>query len=278
MGNEAKLAVVLSTGGVGGIAHLGVLKRLEEAGIRIDILVGASAGALVGAYYAALGDPLGALIEDAAATTPARLIAMALHLWGFPVPSRGALEHCEHLSRRLLELDGVRFDELRGPVGALGVLAFDWRRLAGFFACTGSRGTGHLSVGHVVRGSASVPGLFPPKRLESRGGAHLLSDGGLVRSLPLEWAFAPPLSATHVLAVQLPTLRRHIDRLLPARRRVLEKQRGRILEVVPRVRWLPDALAGRRGLERVYREGYEALDDAALETLRRWRVCSSVGA
>ncbi len=271
MSHSTKLAVVLSTGGFGGIAHLGVLKRLEEEGIRIDILVGASAGALVSAYYAALGDPLETLIEDAAATTLVRLGAMALHLWGFRVPPGEALQHCEHLSRRLLALDAVRFDSLRGPVGALGVLAFDWKRLRAFFSCTGSHETGSVSVGHVVRGSASVPLVFPPKRVHLPGRTCLLSDGGLVRSLPLEWAFAPPLSATHVLAVQLPTLRRHLDHLLPVRRRLLCEKYARILEVVPRVRWLPDALCGRRGLERVYRSGYEALDVTAIETLRRWR-------
>lgn len=271
MSHATKLAVVLSTGGVGGIAHLGVLKRLEEEGIRIDILVGASAGALVSAYYAALGDPLEALIEDAAATTPTRLGAMALHLWGLPVPQGEALQHCEHLSRRLLALDGVRFDSLRGPVGALGVLAFDWKRLRAFFSCTGSHETGSVSVGHVVRGSASVPLVFPPKRVQVPGRTCLLSDGGLVRSLPLEWAFAPPLSATHALAVQLPTLRRHVDRLLPARRRLLEEKRERILEVMPGVRWFPAALGGRRGLERAYSRGYEAIGADAIEILRRWQ-------
>lgn len=271
MTNEAKLAVVLSTGGVGGIAHLGVLKRLEEEDIRIDILVGASAGGLVAGYYAALGDPLETLIEDAAGTTVARLVAMALHVWGLPVPSRDALKHCEHLSRRLEALDAVAFDALRGPVGALGLLAFDWKRLRPFFSCTGSQQTGSLSVGHVARGSASVPLLFPPKRLQVAGRTCLLSDGGLARSLPLEWAFAPPLRATHALAVQLPTLRRHVDRWLPARRRLLAEKRGRILEVVPRIHLFPDALCGRRGLERFYRCGYEAIDDALLDTLRGWQ-------
>jgi NTE family protein len=43
------VALVLGGGGLRGYAHIGVLRALEEAGIRPDIVVGTSAGALVGA-------------------------------------------------------------------------------------------------------------------------------------------------------------------------------------------------------------------------------------
>jgi predicted acylesterase/phospholipase RssA len=266
-----RLAVVLSSGGVGGIAHLGVLERLQEAGVRIDILLGSSAGALVAGYYAALGDPIPRLIEDAAETTPARLAAFALHIQGLPVPGRAARDHCRHLAERLTALDAVTFDALRGPVGALGVLAFDWARAAAFFACTGCPRTGGLSVGRVVRGSASVPVLFPPVRLQAPDGRRWLSDGGLVRSLPLEWAFEPPLSATHALGVQLPTLRRQIDRRLPARRRLLRERGERILIVSPPLKLWRHALRGRSGLESLLETGRRALDERTLATLRRWQ-------
>lgn len=272
-----RLAVVLSTGGVGGIAHLGVLSRLQEAGIRIDVLAGASAGALVAAYYAALGDPLQVLIEDAARTTLTRLVAFALHLRRLPVFGAGTLEHCRRLRARLEALDGVAFDALRGPVGGLGVLAFDWTRLAAFFACTGSIETGRLSVGRVVRGSASIPVIFPPVLVRDARRTRLLSDGGLIRSLPLEWIFAPPLSATHALAVQLPTLRRRIDALLPARRRFLRDHGDRILMVAPRLALLRHAFRGRRGLEEMFHLGREALDGDLIARLRRWQEAPPPG-
>jgi NTE family protein len=47
-----KVGLVLSGGGASGIAHIGVIKALEENGIPIDYIVGTSIGALVGAYYA----------------------------------------------------------------------------------------------------------------------------------------------------------------------------------------------------------------------------------
>src|SRR5262249_27216197 len=48
-----RLALVLSSGGPRGFAHIGVLKVLAEAGIRPDLIVGTSSGALVGVLYAA---------------------------------------------------------------------------------------------------------------------------------------------------------------------------------------------------------------------------------
>ena len=51
-GERKKVAVVLGGGGAKGVAHIGVLKVLEEAGIPIDIVAGTSMGAIVGGLYA----------------------------------------------------------------------------------------------------------------------------------------------------------------------------------------------------------------------------------
>jgi NTE family protein len=56
MGKRAKVGLALGAGGARGIAHVGVLKVLEREGIPIDIIVGTSIGALVGAAYAANPD------------------------------------------------------------------------------------------------------------------------------------------------------------------------------------------------------------------------------
>lgn len=47
-----KVGLVLSGGGARGIAHLGVIKALEEAGITFSAVSGSSAGAIIGAFYA----------------------------------------------------------------------------------------------------------------------------------------------------------------------------------------------------------------------------------
>ena len=49
---KAKIALILGGGGARGLAHIGVLKALEENGIPIDMVIGTSMGAMVGAVYA----------------------------------------------------------------------------------------------------------------------------------------------------------------------------------------------------------------------------------
>ncbi len=49
---DIKVGLVLSGGGAKGFAHIGVLKVIEEAGIRIDYIAGTSMGAIVGGLYA----------------------------------------------------------------------------------------------------------------------------------------------------------------------------------------------------------------------------------
>lgn len=50
---EVKVGLVLSGGGAKGLAHIGALKMIEEAGIQIDYIAGTSMGAIVGALYSA---------------------------------------------------------------------------------------------------------------------------------------------------------------------------------------------------------------------------------
>jgi NTE family protein len=50
---KPRVALVLGSGGPGGYAHIGVVKVLEEAGVQVDLVVGSSAGSLLGAFWAA---------------------------------------------------------------------------------------------------------------------------------------------------------------------------------------------------------------------------------
>ena len=49
---DVKVGLVLSGGGAKGLAHIGVLKAIEDAGVRIDYIAGTSMGAIVGGLYA----------------------------------------------------------------------------------------------------------------------------------------------------------------------------------------------------------------------------------
>jgi len=58
MSAQNRLGIALGSGGARGLAHAGVLAALEEGGIRPDLVVGTSMGAIVGALYAQDPDPL----------------------------------------------------------------------------------------------------------------------------------------------------------------------------------------------------------------------------
>ena len=57
-----KVALVLSSGGFRGVAHIGVLEVLEENNIQVDLIVGSSAGSFIGAFYA--DDPSAAVLKS----------------------------------------------------------------------------------------------------------------------------------------------------------------------------------------------------------------------
>lgn len=56
MAERKKIGLALGSGGVRGMAHVGVIKVLEENGIKIDYIAGSSIGAWVGAHYALYED------------------------------------------------------------------------------------------------------------------------------------------------------------------------------------------------------------------------------
>ena len=76
------LGLVLSGGGVCGVAHIGVLRALGEHGIHQDCVAGVSAGALVGALYAA-GHPVRDMLAFFQETHPLRFTHFAFAKPGF---------------------------------------------------------------------------------------------------------------------------------------------------------------------------------------------------
>src|SRR5262249_38926303 len=118
------LGVVLSAGGLRGAAHVGVLRGLIRHGIRIDVLVGASAGAVIAAYYAAVGLELDELIDDARAFRGRHLLTFGLsrHLGRLG----GALRPwCGIIPDRLVQLEAAAFDRLHHGVRGLGIVCHD---------------------------------------------------------------------------------------------------------------------------------------------------------
>lgn len=180
---DARLAIVLGGGSARGFAHIGVIKALDEANIKPHLIVGCSAGALVGAFWAAgySGREMEALAYDVSDNSVVDLIAPGTE------KRRGLV------SGRTLESfvnRGVRGRSLSGLMTPLVTVAtqFPSGQLRTF--TTGD-------VGFAVRASCSIPGIFLPA--EANGQEYL--DGGLVSPIPVQTARS--MGATQVVAVDV---------------------------------------------------------------------------
>ncbi|MFY7857560.1 MAG: patatin-like phospholipase family protein [Rubrivivax sp.] len=210
-----RVALVLSGGGARGFAHVGVLRVLEELRVPVDIVVGASMGAVVGGAYAS-GRSV-AELEAFVRSTDWRVVVsdrvdrQMLNL-------RRKEDDLEVPSR--IELS-VTSDGLRGPPAAAHNAAVEdaLARLlppeartapvsslpVRFRAAATDLLTGELvklddtPLLPSLRASMAVPGVFQPVRLDDR----LVVDGGLVRNLPVDLARA--LGAEVIIAVNAGT-------------------------------------------------------------------------
>jgi len=174
-----RLGLALGGGAARGFAHIGVIQVLEEAGLRPALVVGTSAGSLVGALYASgkSGMELGTLAQT--------MDESALTDWAFP--GRGLLRG-EALARYVREqVGGRRIEQLPLP---LGIVATD---LDSGLPALFQRG----DTGVAVRASSAVPALFQPVSI---GGREYV-DGGLVSPVPVR--FARQMGAELVLAVDI---------------------------------------------------------------------------
>jgi NTE family protein len=180
------VALVLSGGSARGFAHIGVIRALEQMGIEPDLIVGTSAGSIVGAGYAA--GMTANQLEDAARRFDKWLFMdLAFPKVGLPlIPSELGLIRGDRLQRFVDELVQQR------PIESLP------RRLA--VAATDLQ-TGkttlftHGCTGLAVRASSSVPGLFTPPSI----GGRLYVDGQVSSPLPVQAARS--LGADVVIAV-----------------------------------------------------------------------------
>lgn len=140
------LALVLSSGGARGVAHIGVLKALAALHIRPDIVVGSSAGAFVGLFYCAGMSP--EEMEREVRTTLRWSVLGRLSVINPVRGWRGVREVESFLSERVGDL---ALESLPIPLAAV---ATD---LASGRAVVFTRG----SAVWAVRASIGVPGLFP---------------------------------------------------------------------------------------------------------------------
>jgi NTE family protein len=183
-------AFVLGGGGLLGAHEVGMLRALAEAGIRPDLVVGTSIGALNGVLVAA--DPMNAAARLSKMWQGDELrLAFSETIWGRAVRlvRSGTHLHSFESLRRLLAdlLPGSEFADLELPFQCVAAGIED--AAARWF----SRGP----VVPAVMASCAVPGLLPPVEI---GGQHYF-DGGLVDSIPVGRAVALGASTVYVLQV-----------------------------------------------------------------------------
>jgi len=175
----ARIAVVLGAGAARGFAHIGVLKVMEAHKVPIDILVGTSAGSLVGSIYAAGFNAF-----------QIQKIAMNLQkdeVIDYILPDNGFIrgEKLENFVNKTV--NRLPLEKMRIP---LRVVATDIRTGEEAVFATGN-------TGWAVRASCSVPGVFKPVQI----GKKTYVDGGVVS--PVAVNAARQAGADVVIAVDI---------------------------------------------------------------------------
>ena len=229
-----RVGLVLSGGGARGLAHVGVLKVLEEHRVPIDAIAGTSMGAVIGGLYAS-------------GMTPTEIEALVSTLdWNKAFrdrPLRGDMnfrrkqDDREFLVRFPLGVKGGNFRVPRGliqgqkltqilrreTIAVAGIDDFD-RLPTRFRAIATDLETGERKVlargdlAEALRASMSAPGVFAPVELEGQ----LLVDGGLVENLPVD--IAKEMGVDVVIAVDVgfqPLGRRNLNSALAVSNQML---------------------------------------------------------
>jgi NTE family protein len=160
------IALVLGGGASRGFAHVGVIKVLEEHGIKPDIIVGTSAGSLVGALYAG-------------GYAPAALESIALgmeqsDIRDVTLPDRGFIKGevlqdfvNQYLDNRSIENLPIRYAAVATDLHSGAMMVFN-------------RG----NTGMAVRASSAIPGIFQPVPIDGKD----YVDGSLLSSVPVRVA------------------------------------------------------------------------------------------
>lgn len=196
-----KIGLVLSGGAARGLAHIGVLKALDEQGIHVDAIAGTSMGAVIGGLYAAGYTPreleklaLGLDWKQALSDSPPRV----------DVPFRRKQDDRDFLVKQKLSfrddgtlglpLGAIQGQNLSMLLESLLVHTSDTRdfdQLAiPFRAVATDISTGEkvvFSKGHLpqaIRASMSIPAVFAPVEVNGK----LLVDGGMVDNIPVDVA------------------------------------------------------------------------------------------
>lgn len=147
-----KFALVLGGGGAKGMAHIGVLEEFEKAGLKPDLIVGCSAGAIVGALYAANPD-ITALKNLVLAGKQTDVITLSIATWPYSIYDDN------HLATYLRKhIKKHNFADLHVPL-LVTATNLEFGNIAAF-------GQGDIIA--PIMASAAVPGAFAPVKIDGQ--------------------------------------------------------------------------------------------------------------
>ncbi len=192
-----KIGLALSGGGAKGLAHIGVLKVIEQAGIHVDYIVGTSMGAVVGMLYAA-GYSADSIEKIARWEKWDDLLSNKIDLPRIAIEEKAEFE--KYIAEFPVYDKSIHFpggliegQEMENELSRLATPVYhikDFNQLPRPYKCVATSAlngkvvvieTGNLA--EAVRSSMSIPSLFTPVKVDG----DLLVDGGLVRNFPVNY-------------------------------------------------------------------------------------------
>jgi len=161
---KKKIGIVLSGGGIRGIAHLGILKAFMNMGIQFSHISGTSAGSIAGSFYAAGIDPEEGLN-----------IFIRTKLLRFIRPAIGSLGLINIENTREILKEYFPHDKIEDLKIPLTICATNF-----------SEGNPvYFTKGPLIRSilaSSCIPGIFKPIMIDN----HMYVDGGILNNFPVE--------------------------------------------------------------------------------------------
>jgi NTE family protein len=208
-----RIGVVLSGGGAKGMAHIGILKALEEAGITPDFITGTSMGSIMGGLYS-IGYTADELKQIASTADWDQLLSNKLKL------DEVAYEEKDYYGRYITDLNisGSKFELPKGLIEGqklsmtLSTLTRNVMDINDFkdfpipFACIAAdieNGKKVVlnkgSLARSIRASMAIPTVFTPVIIDN----HMLVDGGLVHNFPVDECIE--MGADYIIGVYVGT-------------------------------------------------------------------------
>lgn len=178
-GRRPKIGLALGSGGLRGLAHVGVLRVLEREAIPVDYMAGCSIGSLIGALYAS-----GLALDD--------IEKLAKHLkrrhWlDFVIPKMGLFSGDRVLNMIQILTKKKTFDQLQVPLSVVATELHEGKEVV----------FDSGDVASAVRASVSVPGIFVPFEIDNM----MLVDGAVLNPTPID--VVRKMGADIVIAVDL---------------------------------------------------------------------------